>query len=39
LKLVLVITAVTKNASVAKDSLARERDALWRGLVGRFGRW
>jgi CubicO group peptidase (beta-lactamase class C family) len=39
LKLVLVITAVTKNASVAKDTLAKERDALWRGLVGRFGRW
>jgi CubicO group peptidase (beta-lactamase class C family) len=39
LKLVLVITAVTKNASVAKDTLARERDALWRSLVAQFGRW
>lgn len=39
LKLVLVITAVTKNASVAKDTLAKERDVLWRSLVGQFGRW
>ncbi len=39
LKLVLVITAVARNASVAKDQLASERDALWRGLVGMFGKW
>jgi CubicO group peptidase (beta-lactamase class C family) len=39
LKLALVITAVTRNASVAKDSIARERDALWRSLVARFGTW
>ena len=39
LKLVMVITAAAKNASVAKDSLAAERDAVWRGLVRTFGRW
>lgn len=39
LKLVLVLTAAAKNASVAKESLAAERDALWRGLVGAYGRW
>lgn len=39
LKLVLVITAAAKNASVGKESLARERDALWRGLVGQYGSW
>lgn len=39
LKLVMVITAATKTASVAKDPLARERDALWRGLVNAYGRW
>jgi CubicO group peptidase (beta-lactamase class C family) len=38
-KLVMVITAVAKNASVGKESLARERDALWRGLVGHYGTW
>jgi CubicO group peptidase (beta-lactamase class C family) len=39
LKLVMVITAAAKNASVGKESLARERDALWRGLVGKYGSW
>ncbi len=39
LKLVMVITAAAKNASVGKESLARERDALWRGIVGRYGSW
>lgn len=39
LKLVMVVTAVAKNASVAKETLAKERDALWRGLVARFGQW
>jgi CubicO group peptidase (beta-lactamase class C family) len=38
-KLVMVITAVAKNASVGKETLARERDAVWRGLVGRYGSW
>ncbi len=39
LKLVMVITAVAKNASVGKEPLARERDAVWRGLVGNYGSW
>jgi CubicO group peptidase (beta-lactamase class C family) len=39
LKLVMVITAAAKNASVGKESFARERDALWRGVVGRYGSW
>ena len=39
LKLVMVVTAVAKNASVGKESLATERDAVWRGLVGRYGSW
>lgn len=39
LKLVMVITAAAKNASVGKESLARERDALWRGIVGQYGSW
>ncbi len=39
LKLVLVITAAAKTASVGKEPLGRERDALWRGLVGTFGSW
>ena len=39
LKLVMVITAAARNASVGKETLAAERDALWRGLVGKFGSW
>ncbi len=39
LKLVMVITAAAKNASVGKEPFARERDALWRGVVGKYGSW
>lgn len=39
LKLVMVITAAAKNASVGKESLARERSSLWRGLVDTYGSW
>jgi CubicO group peptidase (beta-lactamase class C family) len=39
LKLVMVITAATKNASVAKETFARERSALWRGIVTKYGSW
>jgi CubicO group peptidase (beta-lactamase class C family) len=39
LKLVMVITAAARNASVGKESFAGERDALWRGLVGKYGSW
>ena len=38
-KLVMVITAAAKHASVGKEPLARERDALWRGFVGHYGTW
>ena len=37
LKLVMVQTAVWKGARDAQA--ARERDALWRGIVAEFGRW
>lgn len=37
-KLVLVITAVARNASVGRESLAGERTALWRGVIAAFGR-
>ena len=39
LKLVMVITAAARNASVGKEPLGRERDALWRGIVGQYGSW
>jgi len=39
LKLVMVITAAARNASVGKESFARERSALWRGIVDRYGSW
>jgi CubicO group peptidase (beta-lactamase class C family) len=39
LKLVMVITAVAKNARVGKESFAMERSAVWRGLIGKYGSW
>jgi CubicO group peptidase (beta-lactamase class C family) len=39
LKLVLVLTAAAKTANVGKETMGRERDALWRGLVAAFGSW
>jgi CubicO group peptidase (beta-lactamase class C family) len=39
LKLVMVITAAAKTASVGRETLGRERDALWRGAVRKFGSW
>jgi CubicO group peptidase (beta-lactamase class C family) len=39
LKLVMVITAAAKNASVGKEPFARERDALWRGVIAKYGSW
>jgi CubicO group peptidase (beta-lactamase class C family) len=39
LKLVMVITAAAKNASVGKESLAAERDAVWRGVIRKYGSW
>jgi len=39
LKLVMVITAATRNASIRNESLGRERDALWRSIIGKYGAW
>jgi len=39
LKLVMVVTAVAKNANVGKESFAFERGAAWRGIVEKFGSW
>jgi CubicO group peptidase (beta-lactamase class C family) len=39
LRLVMVVTAAAKNASVGKETFASERDAVWRGLVAKFGNW
>ena len=39
LKLVMVITAVAKNADVGQESFGFERDAVWRGIVGKYGSW
>jgi CubicO group peptidase (beta-lactamase class C family) len=39
LKLVMVVTAVAKSANVGKEAFARERDALWRGVIKQYGAW
>src|SRR5215468_10817250 len=39
LKLVMVTTAVTKNADITGESYPRERGALWRAVVDKYGRW
>ena len=39
LKLVMVVTAAAKSANVGKESFGRERDALWRGIIKRYGSW
>jgi CubicO group peptidase (beta-lactamase class C family) len=39
LKLVMVITGAAKNASVGKESYAPERNAVWRGLIRKYGSW
>jgi CubicO group peptidase (beta-lactamase class C family) len=39
LKLVMVVTAAAKNASVGKEPLAAERDAIWRGVIRKYGSW
>ena len=36
-KLVMVITAAAKNASVGKESFAAERGAVWRGVISKYG--
>ena len=35
----MVVTAAAKNANVGKESFGRERDALWRGVVAKYGSW
>jgi CubicO group peptidase (beta-lactamase class C family) len=39
LKLVMVVTAVAKDASVNKESLAKERNVMWRAIVSKYGSW
>lgn len=39
LKLVMVVTAAAKSASLGKESFGFERDAVWRGIVGKYGSW
>jgi CubicO group peptidase (beta-lactamase class C family) len=39
LKLVMVITAAAKYADSGKELLGSERDALWRGVIHRYGSW
>jgi CubicO group peptidase (beta-lactamase class C family) len=39
LKLVMVVTAATRNAIVGREPFAAERMAVWRGLVGKYGSW
>lgn len=39
LKLVMVMTGVAKSASVGKESYAAERNAVWRGLINKYGSW
>jgi CubicO group peptidase (beta-lactamase class C family) len=39
LKLVMVITAAAKNASVVKESFARERSVVWRAMIDKYGSW
>ena len=35
----VLIAFAAPSASVGKETLGRERDALWRGLVATFGSW
>jgi CubicO group peptidase (beta-lactamase class C family) len=39
LKLVMVVTAAAKNANVLKESLARERNAVWGAMISKYGSW
>ena len=38
-KLVMVQTGVNATAEAGDNSLARERNAFWRGVVGYYGKW
>jgi hypothetical protein len=35
----MVVTAAAKQASVGKESLGAERNALWRGVIRKYGTW
>jgi CubicO group peptidase (beta-lactamase class C family) len=39
LKLVMVVTAAARNASVGKEPFAAERSAVWRGFISKYGSW
>jgi CubicO group peptidase (beta-lactamase class C family) len=39
LKLVMVITAAAKNASVRNESLAAERGAVWHAVIRKYWSW
>jgi CubicO group peptidase (beta-lactamase class C family) len=39
LRLALIITAVQRDPVSVSDGFGAERDALWRGIVGRYGTW
>jgi len=39
LKLVMVTTAATKSANLVGESYPRERGALWRAVVDKYGSW
>lgn len=39
LKLVMVLTGVAHSASVGKESYAAERNAVFRGLIRKYGSW
>lgn len=39
LKLVMVVTAVTRTPDIVSESYPRERGALWRAIVTKYGAW
>jgi CubicO group peptidase (beta-lactamase class C family) len=39
LKLVMVVTAAARNANAGNESFGPERDAVWRGVIRKYGSW
>ena len=39
LKLVMVVTAAARNARVGKEAFGAERNAVWRGVISKYGSW
>src|ERR1700730_16489952 len=39
LKLVMVVTAAARNANTGTESFGPERDAVWRGVIRKYGSW